>query len=117
MDPADCLYCRLFARPPSQTEIADLAKTAFKKYFSSLIKFWAHMEADNQSLRNSAYAMLDFSSFEAEDPGPAATNLVLTIFAYRNPLGKWDAKVKTLETQAAGISQKIPKSMLKQLGL
>jgi hypothetical protein len=51
---------------PSQTEIADLAKTALKKYFSSLIEFWAHMEAENQSLRNSAYAMLDFSSFESE---------------------------------------------------
>jgi len=61
-----CLYCRLFAHPPSQTEIADLAKTALEKYFSSLIEFWAHMEAENQSLRNSAYAMLDFSSFESE---------------------------------------------------
>jgi hypothetical protein len=56
-------------------------------------------------------------SFEAEHPGPAATKLVLAIFAYRNPLGKWDANVKTLETQAAGISQEIPENMLKQLGL
>jgi hypothetical protein len=56
-------------------------------------------------------------SFEAEDPGPAATKLVLTIFAYRNPLGEWDANIKTLQTQAAGISQEIPESMLKQLGL
>jgi hypothetical protein len=56
-------------------------------------------------------------SFEAEDPGPAATKLVLTIFAYRNPLGKWDANVKTLQTQAGGIRQEIPESMLKQLGL
>jgi hypothetical protein len=59
MDLADCLYHRLFARPPSQTEVADLAKTALKKYLSSLIKFRAHMEAENQSMRNGAYAMLD----------------------------------------------------------
>jgi hypothetical protein len=166
--------------PPAQTEVADLAKTALKKYLSSLIKFRAHMEAENQSMRNGAYAMLDALrsnpspdatppeskaqiesefitqaetqadetlkrvnikliklgepgkadlvaagsqtvywpiSFEAEDPGPAATKLVLTIFAYRNPLGRWDANVKTLETQAAGIRQEIPESMLKQLGL
>jgi hypothetical protein len=39
------------------------------------------------------------------------------MFAFRNAVGKWDLKIKTLEMQAAGTSQELPESMLKQLGL
>jgi preprotein translocase subunit SecD len=56
-------------------------------------------------------------SFEAVDPAHADNKLTLTIFAYRNAVGKWDLKIKTLQTQVDGISQEIPERMLKQLGL
>ncbi len=166
--------------PPSQLEIKDLAKATLKKYFSSLIKFQAHTEADNQSMQNNAQAMLDSLgsnqssdstarrseaqieselvtqadaevqetlkrvnikvievgdpekadliavgsqtiywpiSFEAADPGHADTQLILTMFVYRNAVGKWDTETKTLQVQAAGTSQEISESMLKQIGL
>ena len=166
--------------PPSQMETNDLEKWALKKYFSSLLRFQAHMQAENQSMQNNAQAMLvslgsnassdsttrkseaqiesELSSraeaeaeealnrtniklirlgepgkadliaagsqtlywpvlFEAVDPGHADTKLLVTILAFRNAVGKWDLKIKTLQMQAAGTSQEIPESMLKQLGL
>jgi hypothetical protein len=56
-------------------------------------------------------------SFEAVDPRHTDAKLMVTIFAYRNGVGKWDLKIKTLQMEAAGTRQEISESMLKQLGL
>jgi hypothetical protein len=45
--------------PPSQMEATELAKSALVKYFSSLFKFQAHMQAENQSIQDGARSMLD----------------------------------------------------------
>jgi hypothetical protein len=56
---------------PSQIEMTELAKRALKKYFSNLVKFQAHIEAENQSMQDKAQAMVD--SFRS-NPSSDSTN-------------------------------------------
>jgi len=56
-------------------------------------------------------------SFEAADAEHPDTKLTLTMFVYRNAVGKWDTKAKTLQVRAAGTSQETSESMFKQLRL
>lgn len=56
-------------------------------------------------------------SFEAVDPEHSDTTFAFTVLAYRNAVGKWDAKVRNLRITASGFSQEVSEIMVKQLGL